>query len=89
MTGGHIDEITGGRCSWNVFRICKTTTMEANAIADTLIRQVRHQVVFLTPDYVYGRVLQALFENKLKELWRYLGGKCSAARHGRLFARAQ
>ena len=26
VTGGHIDEITGGRCSWNVFRICKTTT---------------------------------------------------------------
>ena len=37
VTGGHIDAITGSRCSWNVFRICKTTTMEANAIADTLI----------------------------------------------------
>jgi len=66
VTGGHIDEITGGRCSWNVFRICKTTTMEANAIADTLIRKFGTKWYFLTPDYVYGRVLQALFENKLK-----------------------
>jgi branched-chain amino acid transport system substrate-binding protein len=66
VTGGHIDEITGGRCSWNVFRICKTTTMEANAIADTLIRKFGTRWYFITPDYVYGRVLQALFENKLK-----------------------
>jgi branched-chain amino acid transport system substrate-binding protein len=65
VTGGHIDEITGGRCSWNVFRICKTTTMEANAIADTLIRKFGTKWYFLTPDYVYGRVLQASFERKL------------------------
>ena len=39
VTGGHIDEITGRHCSWNVFRICKTTTMEANAIADTLVEK--------------------------------------------------
>ncbi len=66
VTGGHIDEITGGRCSWNVFRICKTTTMEANAIADTLIRKFGAKWYFLTPDYVYGHALQASFERKLK-----------------------
>jgi branched-chain amino acid transport system substrate-binding protein len=66
VTGGHIDEITGGRCSWNVFRICKTTTMEANAIADTLIHKFGTKWYFLTPDYVYGRVLQSSFERKLK-----------------------
>ena len=28
VTGGHTDEITGSQCSWNVFRVCKSTTME-------------------------------------------------------------
>ena len=66
VTGGHVDEITGGRCSWNVFRICKTTTMEANAIADTLIKKFGRKWYFLTPDYVYGYALQAAFERKLR-----------------------
>jgi len=39
--------------------------MEANAIADTLIRKFGTKWYFLTPDYVYGRVLQASFERKL------------------------
>jgi branched-chain amino acid transport system substrate-binding protein len=33
VTGGHVDDITGSRCSWNVFRICKTTTMEPTRMA--------------------------------------------------------
>jgi branched-chain amino acid transport system substrate-binding protein len=66
VTGGHIDAITGSRCSWNVFRICKTTTMEANAIADTLIEKFGSRWYFLTPDYVYGYALQAAFERKLR-----------------------
>jgi hypothetical protein len=36
VTGGHTDEITRSQCSRNVFRVCKSTAMEANAIADTL-----------------------------------------------------
>jgi branched-chain amino acid transport system substrate-binding protein len=67
VTGGHTDEITGSRCSWNVFRICKTTTMEANAIADTLIEKFGKKWYFLTPDYVYGYTLQGAFERKLRE----------------------
>ena len=67
VTGGHVDEITGNRCSWNVFRVCKTTTMEANAIADTLIEKFGKRWYFLTPDYVYGYALQAAFERKLRE----------------------
>ena len=67
VTGGHIDDITGSRCSWNVFRICKTTTMEANAIADTLIEKFGKKWYFLTPDYFYGHALQAAFERKLRE----------------------
>jgi branched-chain amino acid transport system substrate-binding protein len=67
VTGGHTDEITGRQCSWNVFRICKTTTMEANAIADTLVEKFGKRWYFLTPDYVYGHALQAAFERKLRE----------------------
>src|ERR1700674_3562896 len=67
VTGGHTDEITSSQCSWNVFRICKSTTMEANAIADTLIEKFGARWYFLTPDYVYGQTLQAAFELKLRQ----------------------
>ena len=67
VTGGHTDEITGSQCSWNVFRICKSTTMLANAIADTLIEKFGAKWYFLTPDYVYGQALQAAFELKLRQ----------------------
>jgi branched-chain amino acid transport system substrate-binding protein len=67
VTGGHTDEITGSQCSWNVFRICKSTTMEANAIADTLIEKFGPRWYFLTPDYLYGQGLQAAFELKLRQ----------------------
>ena len=66
VTGGHTDEITGNHCNWNTFRICKNTTMEANAIADTLIEKFGDKWYFLTPDYVYGYALQAAFERKLR-----------------------
>jgi branched-chain amino acid transport system substrate-binding protein len=67
VTGGHTDEITSSQCSWNVFRVCKSTTMEANAIADTLIEKFGARWYFLTPDYVYGQTLQAAFELKLRQ----------------------
>ncbi len=67
VTGGHTDEITGSQCNWNVFRVCKSTTMEANAIADVLIEKFGARWYFLTPDYVYGHALQAAFELKLRQ----------------------
>jgi branched-chain amino acid transport system substrate-binding protein len=67
VTGGHTNEITGIDCSWNVFRICKTATMEANAIADTLIEKFGKRWYFLTPNYVYGATLQTAFEQKLRD----------------------
>ena len=67
VTGGHTDEITGSQCSWNVFRVCKSTTMEANAIADAMIEKFGARWYFLTPDYVYGHALQAAFELKLQQ----------------------
>ena len=67
VTGAHVDAITGQHCCWNVFRVCKTTSVEANAIAETLIRKFGKKWYFLTPDYAYGYALQTAFEQRLRE----------------------
>src|ERR1700730_16812033 len=67
VTGGHTDPITGKDCKWNVFRICNSTTMDVNAIADTLAEKFGKKWYFLTPDYAYGHSVQAGFVKKLKE----------------------
>jgi len=66
VSGGHTDPITGSSCSWNVFRVCNSTTMDASAIAMTLIEKFGKKWYFLTPDYAYGHSLQAAFEKILK-----------------------
>jgi branched-chain amino acid transport system substrate-binding protein len=67
VSGGHTDPITGSSCSWNVFRVCNSTMMDANAIAATLIEKFGKKWYFLTPDYAYGHSVQASFEKLLKE----------------------
>jgi branched-chain amino acid transport system substrate-binding protein len=66
VTGGHTDAVTGKDCHWNVFRVCNTTTMDANAIADVVIEKLGKKWYFLTPDYAYGHSVQASFVKKLK-----------------------
>src|SRR5215471_11478333 len=66
VSGGHTDTVTGTGCSWNVFRVCNTTTMDANAIADVVIEKLGKKWYFLTPDYAYGHSVQASFVKKLK-----------------------
>ena len=66
VSGGHTDGVTGTDCHWNVFRVCNTTTMDVNAIADTLIDKFGKKWYFLTPDYAYGHSVQAAFVKKLK-----------------------
>ncbi|WP_298110876.1 ABC transporter substrate-binding protein [Bradyrhizobium sp.] len=66
VSGGHTDPITGKNCTWNVFRICNSTAMDANAIASTLIEKFGKRWYFLTPDYAYGHSVQAGFEKLLK-----------------------
>src|SRR6201996_6312935 len=39
VPGGHTDPITGTSCSWNVYRVCNATAMDANAIASTLMEK--------------------------------------------------
>lgn len=60
--GGHTDPITGTNCHWNVFRVCNTTQMEANALVRTLIRKAGKRWYYITPDYAFGHVLQAGLE---------------------------
>jgi branched-chain amino acid transport system substrate-binding protein len=75
VSGGHTDPITGSSCSWNVFRVCNSTTMDANAIAATLMEKFGKKWYFLTPDYAYGHSVQAGFEKLLKAA----GGTSSSA----------
>jgi branched-chain amino acid transport system substrate-binding protein len=66
VSGGHSDVVTGSSCSWNVFRVCNSTTMDSAAIAQTLIDKFGKKWYFLTPDYAYGHSVQAGFEKFLK-----------------------
>ncbi|MBU6436003.1 MAG: ABC transporter substrate-binding protein [Betaproteobacteria bacterium] len=62
VPGGHTDAITGASCHWNVFRVCNTTQMEANAVTPTLIKKAGKRWYFITPDYAFGHTLQAGLE---------------------------
>ena len=62
VPGGHTDSVTGVNCHWDVFRICNTTQMEANAVASTLINTAGKKWYYLTPDYAFGHTLQAGLE---------------------------
>jgi branched-chain amino acid transport system substrate-binding protein len=65
VSGGHTDTVTGTGCSWNVFRVCNTTTMDANAIANVVMEKFGKKWYFLTPDYAYGHSVQASLVKKL------------------------
>ncbi len=65
VSGGHTDPITGSACTWNVYRVCNATAMDANAIASTLMDKFGKKWYFLTPDYAYGHSVQASFEKLL------------------------
>ena len=76
--GGHTDPITGMTCHWNVFRVCNSTQMEANAVAGTLIKKAGKKWYYLTPDYAFGHTLQAGLENAAAKLGgTKLGGDLS------------
>ncbi|MBC5811365.1 MAG: ABC transporter substrate-binding protein [Candidatus Eremiobacteraeota bacterium] len=66
-TGGHTDDVTGKNCSWNTFRVCHSTWMEAHATASTLMKKFGKKFYFITPDYAFGRSLQVAFEDVLKK----------------------
>ena len=57
--GGHTDAVTGASCHWNVFRVCNTTQMEANAVAAALIKDYGKKFYYITADYAFGHTLEA------------------------------
>jgi len=59
VPGGHTDAVTGSSCNWNVFRVCNTTQMEANAVAAALIEQYGKKFYYITADYAFGHTLEA------------------------------
>jgi branched-chain amino acid transport system substrate-binding protein len=68
VPGGHTDPITGTACKWNVFRVCNSTTMTANAVTPQLVSRFGNKWFFITPDYAYGRTLQGAFVKALTRL---------------------
>jgi branched-chain amino acid transport system substrate-binding protein len=68
VPGGHTDAITGATCHWNVFRVCNTTQMEANAVAEPLIKSAGKKWYYITPDYAFGHTLQAGLEKAAAKL---------------------
>ena len=68
VPGGHTDPVTGTNCHWNVFRVCNTTQMEANAVAASLIKNAGKKWYYLTPDYAFGHTLQAGLEKAAAKL---------------------
>ena len=66
VTGGHSDAVTGSDCHWNVFRVCNSTVMDANAIASVLMQKFGKKWYFITPDYAYGHSVQAALVKQLE-----------------------
>jgi branched-chain amino acid transport system substrate-binding protein len=59
VPGGHTDAVTGASCHWNVFRVCNTTQMEAEAVTSALIKQYGKTFYYITLDYAFGHTLEA------------------------------
>jgi branched-chain amino acid transport system substrate-binding protein len=59
VPGGHTDAVTGDSCHWNVFRVCNTTHMEAEAVTGVLIKEYGKKFYYLTLDYAFGHTLEA------------------------------
>ena len=68
VPGGHTDAVTGASCHWNVFRVCNTTKMEAEAITGTLIKTYGKKFYYITLDYAYGHTLEAAMVKACTEL---------------------
>jgi branched-chain amino acid transport system substrate-binding protein len=68
VSGGHTDTITGKDCKWNVFRVCNTTSMEANSVCKLLFDKYGKKWHFITPDYAFGHTLEAAATRNLKQL---------------------
>ena len=70
VTGGHVDDLTGKSCTWNVFRVCNSTYTIALATASAMVKKFGTRWYFMVPDYSFGH---ALHDNLLAAV-KALGG---------------
>ena len=56
-SGGHTDDVTGKNCTWNTFRVCKSTWMETHATGQDLLKRFGKKWYIITPDYAFGHSL--------------------------------
>ena len=68
VPGGHTDAVTGASCHWNVFRVCNTTQMEANAVATALVKDYGKKFYYITPDYAFGHTLETAMVKAISAL---------------------
>ena len=71
VTGGHVDDLTGKGCTWNLYRVCNTTYTVALATASAMVKKFGKRWYFMVPDYSFGH---ALHENMLAAV-KSLGGE--------------
>jgi len=68
VPGGHTDAVTGKSCHWNVFRVCNTTQMEANAVVSALVQEYGKKFYYITSDYAFGHTLEAAMTKAIAAL---------------------
>ena len=68
ITGGHVDDLTGVHCAWNVFRVCNTTYTVALATASAMAQKYGKRWYFMVPDYAYGHAMHDNLVAALKSL---------------------
>jgi branched-chain amino acid transport system substrate-binding protein len=68
VTGGHVDDLTGKSCTWNVYRVCNTTYTIALATAAAMVQKFGKRWYFMVPDYSFGHALHANMVAAVKSL---------------------
>ena len=68
VTGGHVDDLTGKSCTWNVYRVCNTTYTIALATAAAMVQKFGKRWYFMVPDYSFGHALHANMVSAVKSL---------------------
>lgn len=66
-SGGHTDDVTGKNCTWNTFRVCKSTWMETHATGFDLAQRFGKRWYIITPDYAFGHSLFAGYQDVAKK----------------------
>lgn len=67
-SGGHTDDVTGKNCSWNTFRVCKSTWMETHATGYDLAKRFGKKWYIITPDYAFGHSLFNGYQDVAKKI---------------------